>query len=174
MGLWVLSQGLIEELDATSCPREFFQQHHLMDVIARQTVRTRDQHPVNCGLLDSIPQAIEPWPVERGTTIPIITENILWTQGLTLRMDVRGETFDLLFNGLSQGLPFGRHPDIDRYAHVLPPSVVCEMVRAWRTALGLSSIEAGIGTPDPIAVPRLSLAGIADVAASGVSWLPSR
>jgi hypothetical protein len=99
---------------------------------------------------------------------------MLWMQGLTLPMHVCGETVNLLFNGLGQDLSFGRHPDINRGAHASPPSVMWEMVRAQRTVLEVLSIEAGTGTPDPIAVPRLLLAGIADVSASGVSWLPSR
>src|SRR6266545_4704997 len=174
MGLRVLAQGLIKELDTAPCLREFFQQHHLMDIIARQTVWTGNQHPVDRALFDPVPQAVEPWSVERGTTIPIITEDSLWMQGLTLHLHVCGETVDLLFNGLGQGLSFGRYPDINRGAHASPPSVVCEMVRAQRTVLEVSSIEASIGTPDPIAAPRPPLGGIADVSASGVSWLPSR
>jgi hypothetical protein len=34
VGLWVLSQRLIEELDAAPSLREFFSQDHLMDIIA--------------------------------------------------------------------------------------------------------------------------------------------
>src|SRR6266487_4444292 len=131
-----------------------------MHIIARQTVWTGNQHSVDRALFDPVPQAVEPWSGERGTTIPIITEDMLWMQGLPLPIHVCGETVDLLFNGLGQGLSFGRHPDINRGAHASPLSVVCEMVRAQRTVLEVSSIEAGIGIPDPSAAPRPQVAGI--------------
>lgn len=174
MGLRVLAQRLIEELDAASPLRELFQQHHLIDIIARQAVRTCDHHPVNRGLFDAVPQAVEPRSVQRGATISIVAENILCPEGLSLRLYVCGEALDLLFNGLGQGLPLSRYPDIDRCAHASPPPVVPEMVRTWRMARSVWSIAAGIGTLDPSAVPHPPLAGIADVSASGVSWLPSR
>jgi hypothetical protein len=81
---------------------------------------------------------------------------------------------DLLVNGVGQSLLFGRPPAIDRGAHVLPPSVVREMARARRMVLEVSSIAAGIGTPDPIAALHPALAELATGSASSVSWLPSR
>jgi hypothetical protein len=174
LGLRILAQRLIEALDAAPCLRECFQEHHLMDIMARQTVWTGHQHPVDRALFAPVPQAVESWSAARGTTRPSITEDILWTSGLALCMHVCRETCALLVNGLGQRLPFGRDPAIDRGTHGSPPSVVCEMARARRTVLKVSSSAVGIGTPDPIAVPRPPWAGMAAVSASSVSWLPSR
>jgi hypothetical protein len=124
MGLRVLSQRLIEELDVAPRLCEFFQQHHLMDIMARQTVRIRDHDPVNRGLCAAVPQAGYPRAVQRGAPLAIIAEYSLRLEGLPLRMHVPGEALDRLFKRLGQGLPLGRHPDIERCAQVSPPSIV--------------------------------------------------
>ena len=43
-----------------------------MDIIARQTVWTGNQHPVDRALFGPVPQVVESWSVERGTTIPVV------------------------------------------------------------------------------------------------------
>jgi hypothetical protein len=45
MSLRVLPYRLIEELDKASHASEFFQQQHLMDIVACQTIRTGDDDP---------------------------------------------------------------------------------------------------------------------------------
>ena len=77
MILRVLPQRLIEKLDLTASLFKFFQQHHLMDIVPGQPIGTGEHDAVQGGLFDPIPQAIQPWPIKRGATLPIITENIL-------------------------------------------------------------------------------------------------
>ena len=77
MILWVLPQRLIEELSLAASLFEFFSQYHVMDIVPGQPIWTGEHDPVKRGLFDPIPQAIQPWPIERGATIPIITENVL-------------------------------------------------------------------------------------------------
>jgi hypothetical protein len=78
----------------------------------------------------------------------------------------------LLWDGLGQGLPFGRHPDINRGAHTLPPSGGNALVRARQPVRAVSSIAAGTDTSASIAALYPPLAGMADVSARGVAWLP--
>jgi hypothetical protein len=92
--------------------------------MARQMVRTGDHDPANRGLFDAGPanglarggSAWRHYSHHRGT-YPLFG-------GFPLCMYVRGEALDLLFNRLGQGLPLGRHPVIDRGAHVPPPPVM--------------------------------------------------
>jgi hypothetical protein len=77
MILWVLPQRLIEELYLAARLFEFFSQYHLMDRVSGQPIWTGEHDPVKRSLFDPISQAIQPWPIECGTTIPIITENVL-------------------------------------------------------------------------------------------------
>jgi hypothetical protein len=48
-----------------------------MDIVPGQPIGTGEHDAVQGGLFDPIPQAIQPWPIKRGATLPIITENIL-------------------------------------------------------------------------------------------------
>ncbi len=169
-----LTHRLIEALDTASHASAFLPPQHLMDIVACQTIRTRDDDPGERPLLPLVTSAVKPRSVQRGTTIPIVAEDLLGTQGLAWGMDVREEALDLLCNGLGQRLPGGRYPAIDRDAQASPPPVVRERGRARWTARSVSSRAAGLGTPDPIAAPRPPLAGMAAVSARGVSGLPSR
>src|SRR5499427_6259517 len=175
MVLRVLSQRLIQELDATARLFELFQEDHLMDIVSGQPIWTGNDDPVKDGLFEPIPQAIQPRPIEGGATIAIITENILRSQRLTLTIYVRGEARNLLVNRLCQHLPLGRYAGIDGCSHTWPPSVVCVRVQGWnrRGARGAQSNPKGIGRPGPTVVLRPPSAGIGAVSASGVSWLCS-
>ena len=98
---------------------------YTMDIVSSQPIGTGDDDPVQRGLFEPIPQAIQPRPIEGGATIAIITENILRAQSLTLAGYVRGEARNLLFNRLCQRLTLGRHAGIDGRSHTCLPSVVC-------------------------------------------------
>src|SRR5262245_39818729 len=170
MVMWYLSPRLIEEPDATARLFELFQQDHLMDIVAGQPIWTGNDDPVQRGLFEPIPQAIQSRPIEGGATIAIITENILRAYSLTLTVYVRGEARNLLFNRLCQRLPLGRYAGIEGRSHTCPPSVVCVGVRGRkrRGVRGAPSTPEGIGRPDPTVVLRPLSAGIGAVSASGV------
>jgi hypothetical protein len=77
MILGVLPQRLIEERSPAASLCAFFAQSHVMDRVPGQPIWTGEHDPVKRGLFDPIPPAIQPWPIECGATIPIITENVL-------------------------------------------------------------------------------------------------
>jgi hypothetical protein len=124
MRLWVLPQRLIKKLDATASLLEFFQQYHLLDIVTGESIWARDHDAVDRGLFDTVPEPIQAWPIERGTTVSVVAEDILRPERFPLGVYMGDEPLDLLFNRLSQGLPLGRHPGIDRGAHASPPPVV--------------------------------------------------
>jgi hypothetical protein len=77
MILWGLPQRLIEELSLAARLFEFFSQYHVMDRVPGQPIWTGAHAPVTRGLFAPISPAIQPWPIERGATLPIITEHVL-------------------------------------------------------------------------------------------------
>jgi hypothetical protein len=46
----VLAHGLIEKVDLASIVLEFFEEYHLMDIVASQSIGTRDPNVLNGGL----------------------------------------------------------------------------------------------------------------------------
>src|SRR5215216_584364 len=84
----VVAQGLVEKVDLTPILLEFFKQHHLMDVVACQSIRTRDPEVGNRGLTDPITKSVEPRSVECGATIAIVTENVVSKQALALAVQM--------------------------------------------------------------------------------------
>jgi hypothetical protein len=72
MVLGGLAQRLIQELDATASLCERFKENHVMDLVAGQPIGPGADDPVQHGLFEPIPQAIQPRPIERGATIAII------------------------------------------------------------------------------------------------------
>src|SRR5262249_46902082 len=171
MVLRVLSQRLIEALDATASLCELFQEDHVMDIVAGQPIWTGHDDPVKDGLFEPIPPAIPARPIPGGAPTALTTENILRAPRLALAIDVRSEARNRLVNRLCQRLPLGRYAGIDGCSHTCPPSVVGGRVqgRNRRGACGAQSNPEDIGRPGPTVVLRPPSAGIGVVSASGVS-----
>jgi len=96
----VVTQGLVEQVDLTPILLEFFKQHHLMDVVACQSIRTRDPEVGNRGLTDPVTQSVESRSVECGATIAIVTENVVSKQVPALALQMNPQALNLLVNGL--------------------------------------------------------------------------
>jgi hypothetical protein len=122
--LWGLPQRLIKTLDATASLLECFQQYHLLDIVTGEAIWARAHDAVDRGLLDTVPAPIPAWPIARGTTVSVVTDDILWPERFPLGVYLGDEALDRLCNRLRQGLPRGRPPGIDRGAHASPPPVV--------------------------------------------------
>ncbi len=56
----VVAHRSVEELGGTASARPLLQEHHLMDVVAREPVGGGDEHAVDLAPLDGVTQAIEP------------------------------------------------------------------------------------------------------------------
>jgi len=117
----VLTEGLIEKVDLAARALELFQEHHLMHIVAGKAIGAHNQHTIDDALPELVPQAIEPGAIERGTTIAIVAEDLLTAQLLAFTLEMGLEPFDLLVDGVGQGLTVGRHADINGCGHDLPP-----------------------------------------------------
>jgi hypothetical protein len=110
----VAAHGPIQELDRAADVFEFLQQHHLMHVVARQTIGCRQQHPIQFAGLGFVPQLIQPGPIQGGAANAVIPKDVLVEQLSTLALDMALQPLQLLFDGLGLRLSLGRHAHIDR------------------------------------------------------------
>src|SRR5262244_1720428 len=145
-----------------------------MHVVAGESIRTGDQHALDAPLAELVPQSIQSRPVQGRATIAIITEDMLGMQLLPFALEMEPQSLDLLINGLGQGLPVGRHPDIDGTGHTSPPMVREEKWTGWecRAAGSAGSIAGDVDRLGPTVAWRRLSPGTDAVSASGVSWYP--
>jgi hypothetical protein len=76
----VVADRPVEELYATACSFELFEQNHLMDVVTGKPIWCREEHQLEGGLGRLVTQMIEARSLELGTTIAIVTEDVLFGQ----------------------------------------------------------------------------------------------
>lgn len=103
----VLGHRLIEKVALTTIALAFLKQHHVMDIVASQTIRTRDQHSLDQTLSSLIAKPIEARSIEGRTTLALITEDQRGASQLVLVFKTSLKSFDVLLNGLGLGLPVG-------------------------------------------------------------------
>ena len=175
----VVAHRAVEELGGAAGLRPLLEEHHLVDVVAREPVGRGDQHAVDLAAPHGIAQAVEPRARQHGTAIAVVAEHVGRVEhpavgGMGVRR--RGEPLELLFNGLMLDLEAGRDTAVDRYAHGAPPA-------GWRAPAGSpgrlgwsSPIAGGADRPGPNAAGRLlpprRCAGRAKGAAA--AWSPPR
>jgi hypothetical protein len=99
-------------------PLEFFEDDHLVHVVARKTVGSADQHHIEGCPRCLITQGIKAWPLELGPSVAIISENMRFLDDPTrLLSDVGPQERYLLFDRLRLLLPLRRYSDIERCSH---------------------------------------------------------
>jgi hypothetical protein len=113
----VLADGPIEKVDLASRALELVQEHHVMDIVAGESIGAQHQHTVDNALTELVPKAIKPRTVERCPTIAIVAEDMLTAQLLACTFEMGSKPLDLLVDGVSQGLTVGRHADRDGCCH---------------------------------------------------------
>ncbi len=76
----VIAHRTIEELDAAPGSLQFFQDHHLMDVVAGESIRRSQEDQIECRLGRLIAQVIQAGAFELGPTLAIVTEDMFLGQ----------------------------------------------------------------------------------------------
>jgi hypothetical protein len=105
--LGVLAYWLIEKVDLAARACKLLKQHHLMHVVAGESIRTGDQHALDAPLAELVPQSIESRPVQGRATRAIIPEDMLGMELLPFTLEMEPQSLDLLINGLGQSLTIG-------------------------------------------------------------------
>ncbi len=117
----ILTHGAVEELDVAASPFELFEEHHLVHVIARQTIRGGEPHQVTARGRHRIAQGIQFRTLQRGAAEAVVAKDQV---GMHLPCVLRApgaQPLQLLFTGLVVGLSLGRHANVERAAHRRPP-----------------------------------------------------
>jgi hypothetical protein len=107
----------VEELDLATGRGQFLEQQHLMDILSRQPVRRGDQHPVEGTERRAVTQPLQAGPLEAGTAVAIIAEDVLGRHRPALRLGVRLQTLQLLGNAVGLCLTLCRYTCIERDPH---------------------------------------------------------
>ena len=107
--LRIASHRPIQEDHLATGALELLQQHHELDVVARQAVRIGDQHLGDLAYPHRIAQPIQARAVERRPAAAVIAEDALARQHHTLAAQMSAQPLELLLDGLRLGLALGRH-----------------------------------------------------------------
>lgn len=100
----VLTHGPIEKLDLTARACELVEQHHLLDIVARQAVGCGKDDAIQRVISRSVTQPVEPWASEGCATVAVVTVDVVNEECPALGLDVRLETVKLLVNHLELDL----------------------------------------------------------------------
>lgn len=122
-----------------------------MNVIAGELVGCNKQQQHKGALSGLVAQMVEPGALELGTTIAIVTEDVLLGQTpVRLGGDIAPQARQLLLDRVGLLLSGGRDPSIERDSHGRPP----EKRRAGAAWRRRPPNRAGVGRRDPTAVAR--------------------
>lgn len=155
----------VKEFNLTAMLFEFFEQHHLMDIIACQTIGCDQYQSVNAALPHGISQAVQSRTIQACAAVAVVTENQLLAERHALFLDVGAQTSQLFVNGLLLNLICGRHPHIEGNSHHASPFPMVAEVSPDN-----GSIPAAIDRLDPSAAGRPATGPSADERAIDVSW----
>lgn len=97
----------IQEGDLTPGALEFLQEHHQLDVVARQAVGIGDQHLRDLTRPHRVAQPVQAWAVERRPAVAIIAEDALARQRHPLAVQMGAQPLELLLDGLGLRLALG-------------------------------------------------------------------
>jgi hypothetical protein len=136
----VVSCRAIDKHHVDSMPLEFFEENHLVHVVARKTVGSADQHHIEGCPCCLVTQGIETGSLELGSSVAVIPENMWFLDDPTRSLsDVGPQERYLLFDRLGLLLPLRRYSDIERCSHD----------RLLLLAKSSLPSAAGVGTRDP-------------------------
>src|SRR5215469_13234139 len=102
--MWVLAHRAVQEFYSTAAVFPFLNQYHLMNVVARQTVWTGEQHSIQDSAFHAIAESIQTRTIQIGSAVAVIPKNAVRRQRLALQLQVLSQPLQLLFNRLSLGL----------------------------------------------------------------------
>src|SRR5215469_17328079 len=151
--MWVLAHRAVQEFHSTAAAFPFFHQHHLMHVVARQPVRTGEQHTIQDSAFHAIAESVQTRTIQIGSAVTVIPENVVRRQRLALQLQVLSQPLHLLFDRLSLGLTVGRYSQINRSLHISPRFLREGETKPVDRGAGPSAepIPGDVGRPGPTA-----------------------
>src|SRR5437867_1347531 len=168
----ITTHGAVEKLYPTPALREFVEEEDLVHVVAGQPIWGREEDTLEGGKGRLVPQPVQTRAVELGSTVAVITVNMLLRQlPVGVRRHCRPQAGQLLLNRLRMLLTVGRDSDIQGDFHGLPASYMV-LVQAGDLRCRPSPTAEGIGTHNPIVARRQCRLWWYGAPAKRFSWLP--
>jgi hypothetical protein len=137
----VLTHGPIQKLHPAATPLQFFQQEHLVDVVACQAVRGGDQHQLKRPRGHRIAQPIQARATQGGAAVAVVTKDLVVTElpAFLHRMcsHMGAQPLHLLLHRLLLGLPLGRDAHIQGNSHLAAPPQRQPLLKAPQRLRGL-------------------------------------
>ena len=96
----ILTHWPLEKFDLAATSRNFVEQQHLVDVVARQTIWRGNQQPIELMPTDGIPQAIQAGPTQMRSTVAVVPKDMVVRQIFLLLCQEHAELIQLLVNRL--------------------------------------------------------------------------
>jgi len=121
----IVAHWAVQKLDEAVGAGPFFQQHHLVYIVAREAVGRGHEHAVDLVPLHGIAQAIKPRARQNGAAVPLVPEDVGRVEDPALsgmHLHVRRKPVELLLNRLMLDLMAGRDTAVDRDPHGAPPA----------------------------------------------------
>ena len=119
----VAAHGPVQEHHLRPVLLQLLDQKHLVHVVARQPIWSRDQDPIQPGSRSGIAQAIKAGAFEAGPAIAVVPEDTIPGHAPALPLGMGAEAIELLVRGLGLGLALGRDPGVDGYVHGDSPPI---------------------------------------------------
>jgi hypothetical protein len=118
----VITHRPIEKLNLTAPALHFIDQQHLMHILARQTIGSRDQYQLKGAQRRMIAQMIQTGTIQRCTAIAVIAVHMFFSQvPIRRHRDLGMQPAQLLLNRLRLLLATGRDPNVQCDFHDGPP-----------------------------------------------------
>ena len=118
----VLAHGPLQELYPTAASLQFFEEQHLVDVLAGEPVGGGDEDHLELGHSRSVAQGVESGAVQARAAVALVEVDAPVVEGPPLLLRVVLKPCDLLVGLAVPRLARGGYPGVDRRAHQAPPS----------------------------------------------------
>jgi hypothetical protein len=75
--VWILTHGSLHELDLATSSLQFFDEQHLMHILASESIWGGDDEPIKGCTTDLLSKPVESWAAQACSAVSIIAKDIL-------------------------------------------------------------------------------------------------
>ena len=108
---------MLQEGHLAAGTAELFKEQDLVGIAPRQAISAQHDDKVDSAITDHVAQGIETRPVEPGTTIALVAEDVLFPMLVSFSPDPFPQGGELAVDGLLAFLTLGRDAGIEGGAH---------------------------------------------------------
>jgi hypothetical protein len=113
----IVAHGPLHERDPHPPSLHLLEEEHLVEVLARQAIRGRDEEHVPLGQCGGVAQAVQPWSTEAGAAVAVVTVDPRRAQVPGLQLDVLPRALHVVLDRLVLRLPSAGDTGRDRGSH---------------------------------------------------------